>query len=713
MSVSAVDSIDPESLTDHKVRILLETYAKAVGAAVRVVSSDVLEVVLPPSEREFFSARPRIREHGVLRVGVTLKALEAEPDAELAVVGSPLFEHLVDAVRSRGHRLSLGVLPVSLSPTVDAATLDVPLHAATASEARLSQTVHPIGRLLVRVLVRAGAAAEEVLAETAIFDLALGRPVDSEIASLCGSQGARSGPPLPGGDPQWLPEQPVDKLLALMLSDLEGSLRPDFDRRRAEADRSLATELARIDEYYKTLLEGPAGSGTEIESGEQRKAFEAEHLRRRDEEIRRHQLRATLHPVQMTRWGLVVQDAAWELSTPSGHRGVFTATRALSGTGTWQSSCPSCGRMPTTLSVCRHDHVACGACSESCVVCGETVCREHAPDKCHVDGAPICDAHARTCLSCRRVYCTQHQTVCADGDHQVCVRCSVGCAVCARNVCAGHAEVSSAGSPKGERSLCSSCVVLCEGGRNEPVGRDEVVRCATCDRHVCGAHQASCAVDGRVHCSTHLRRADKSRRLACQRHQVACAYDPNAVFAADEVGACAACSAISCPDHAAICSVDGARYCRSHLAPLADKGGAAACETHRSSCYVDGQSYSLGATQPCGICSQTTCKEHLRSCGYCARSICFKEFEMKGSRCSTCGRLGETDVPVEMMAAAIAANGGIPPKAKSWSVARDKTATVVDVDLGWSRHLVFTVRHGEEGPTTVVSHSLLGSKQNR
>jgi len=65
------------------------------------------------------------------------------------------------------------------------------------------------------------------------------------------------------------------------------------------------------------------------------------------------------------------------------------------------------------------------------------------------------------------------------------------------------------------------------------------------------------------------------------------------------------------------------------------------------------------------------------------------------------------------MAAAIMANGGLPPKAKSWNMARDKTGIVVDVDLGWSRHLVFTVRHGEEQPTTVVSHSLLGSKRSR
>jgi hypothetical protein len=65
------------------------------------------------------------------------------------------------------------------------------------------------------------------------------------------------------------------------------------------------------------------------------------------------------------------------------------------------------------------------------------------------------------------------------------------------------------------------------------------------------------------------------------------------------------------------------------------------------------------------------------------------------------------------MAAALAANGGLPVKAKSWRAARDKTATVVDVDLGWSKHLVFSVRHGQSDPETVVTHSLFGSKRQK
>jgi len=38
---------------------------------------------------------------------------------------------------------------------------------------------------------------------------------------------------------------------------------------------------------------------------------------------------------------------------------------------------------------------------------------------------------------------------------------------------------------------------------------------------------------------------------------------------------------------------------------------------------------------------------------------------------------------------------------------------VVEVDLGLRRKTVFTLRHGEHVPDSVVKHSLLGSKRRR
>jgi len=57
----------------------------------------------------------------------------------------------------------------------------------------------------------------------------------------------------------------------------------------------------------------------------------------------------------------------------------------------------------------------------------------------------------------------------------------------------------------------------------------------------------------------------------------------------------------------------------------------------------------------------------------------------------------------ELLEAATIANGGSPPTAKTWRSAKDHACTVVDIDLGWSRHLVFTVEHGHFAPHTVMT----------
>jgi len=96
-------------------------------------------------------------------------------------------------------------------------------------------------------------------------------------------------------------------------------------------------------------------------------------------------------------------------------------------------------------------------------------------------------------------------------------------------------------------------MVYCEGKTSEPVGRDEAVRCASCEESVCAKHQAACVVDQQVHCSKHLRRADRSRRLVCERHRGQCAHEPDVVFASDEVTPCPACGKSVCDAHGGMC----------------------------------------------------------------------------------------------------------------------------------------------------------------
>jgi hypothetical protein len=99
-------------------------------------------------------------------------------------------------------------------------------------------------------------------------------------------------------------------------------------------------------------------------------------------------------------------------------------------------------------------------------------------------------------------------------------------------------------------------------------------------------------------------------------------------------------------------------------------------------------------------------------CTNCARHVCARDIE--SGKCATCGRLAETGDPAnDLIEASLIANGGEPPKAKSWKVAQDASGKVAELDLGWTRRLVFSVLHGDVKPRTVVQHSLVGTKRMR
>lgn len=85
-----------------------------------------------------------------------------------------------------------------------------------------------------------------------------------------------------------------------------------------------------------------------------------------------------------------------------------------------------------------------------------------------------------------------------------------------------------------------------------------------------------------------------------------------------------------------------------------------------------------------------------------------------GRRCVTCARLAPvTDPPDEVVTAARAVTGGGWAPSRRWRMARDRGHLVVEVDLGLRRKAVFTLRHGDAVPDSVVRHSLLGSKRRR
>jgi hypothetical protein len=645
---------DHDPLSDSRLRPLVERYASLAGAALENVAPHLLELGVPDEDRPFFGGRDRVL------VTFAAAVLEQSPDAEMAVIGSPFVDQLLAAIRGRGARLSLGMVTPSSSPDDATTRLAVPVRNATAGRSSAQVARHPVGRLLARVLIRAGSSVEEHFVEGGFFDLATGAPLPRHVSEICAA--AEQGVPTPAVSDakrpaKLAPARPLGELVELMVADLRARLAPRVDQLRADAERTLATELDRIDKYYRAMLEdlgakeGKQSDGVAMAAAA--RAIEAEHARRRLEEERRHQVRAVVHPLQMLEMEMLLQRAEWTLTTTDGRRATLSAQRYLNGSAAWSLTCPTCAREPSALVVCRGDQIACESCAYECSVCGEGFPASGGTTACHVDGLPACPDHTRTCSSCARQHCTAHEGDCAEGAHHACTGCLAACVACARQVCASHTVVSGDDAPLGSRRLCPQCVVHCEGRRSEPVGRDEAAECSTCERFVCERHKATCAVDGKVHCSTHLTRTDESRRLVCEADRAACAHEPEAILAADEVSACP-------------------------------------------------------------VCARQACPAHVQECTSCGRRVCVGEWEPATTQCATCKRLAPYPDPSdEELAAAADAAEGRAPDPRKWRAARDATHLVVEMSHGWRRRAVFAVRHGERRAETVMSHSKGSSKRMR
>jgi hypothetical protein len=64
--------------------------------------------------------------------------------------------------------------------------------------------------------------------------------------------------------------------------------------------------------------------------------------------------------------------------------------------------------------------------------------------------------------------------------------------------------------------------------------------------------------------------------------------------------------------------------------------------------------------------------------------------------------------PAALVAIAAELLSGATPS--RWKTARDAEHTVVEVDAGWKRRLVFSVRHGQTVSSGGKTHTLVGSK---
>jgi hypothetical protein len=549
--------------------------------------------------------------------------------------------------------------PTARRPVTPSTDLAIPIRNGTARARKAGLAEHAIGRLFARVVLRAGATVEEAVVESDIVDLATGTRVSDDVAGLfrdleAGRVAAAASDDIP--DAVAVPSREPQELLQLLLANLREKSVERVRARQAAAEQEVSRELERLDRYFASIL-------ADKTDADEVQTVTALHERRRTEEVRRHQVKAIVHPLQLVEARVLVQRVEWELKSAQGRKALFAGQRPFAGAAAWTLACPRCARPPAELVMCRHEeaHCVCDACALRCSVCAEDFCADHGIAMCRVDEQPACAEHARVCQSCRMQHCSTHEGVCAEGDHPACSACLEACGSCGRVVCNRHAEQSRPDAPKGSRRLCPACLRYCEGGTNEPVGIDEVTPCASCDKSVCSTHQAVCVVDGQVHCSRHLRATDHSRRLVCKEHLASCALEDAAVFASDEV-------------------------------------------------------------QACPICGKDACAGHRVACEYCGRHVCTADLAPQGPhqgvrRCSTCAQLAAvSEPPGALITAAMTAIGAGEPKSKSsraWRMARDRSHLVLELDLGLTRKTVLTLRHGDTVPDSIVKHSLLGSKRRK
>src|SRR5207245_6097404 len=112
VAVSAVAG-DVDPLADARIRPLLERYCGLAGVKQTALGPDHSKLSLPQGERPFF------RDRESLRVALSLDALERDPGAEIAVLGSPFLSQLIEAIRARAARLSLGLIAPTAPPSSD------------------------------------------------------------------------------------------------------------------------------------------------------------------------------------------------------------------------------------------------------------------------------------------------------------------------------------------------------------------------------------------------------------------------------------------------------------------------------------------------------------------------------------------------------------------------------------------------------------------
>lgn len=116
-------------------------------------------------------------------------------------------------------------------------------------------------------------------------------------------------------------------------------------------------------------------------------------------------------------------------------------------------NCESCGKILSSVNLCKGGHISCEECLERCGECGKVFCKKCLKRSCSVCGRKLCKSCVKMCLACGGVVCSTHfRKDCVSGEER-CVSCLRACLRCH-----GMAEEKHFGEAMDGSKVCQKCL---------------------------------------------------------------------------------------------------------------------------------------------------------------------------------------------------------------------------------------------------------------
>lgn len=285
----------------------------SLGALCERTWYDRLEVVAEGAAAALWNGRNSI--HEVELHFAPANAVSARDASRDVFPGCPLTFHLAEALRGAElplERFSLASDRALRPPDPEVAEKRWRAQFADTAQWRLTSAFKPSHHFSILALVRCEIQAIDQ--HWSLHRIAMSLPsggIDDSLAQEIDYQQSDSEAV---AEISWPPFDP-EKWRAMLGDALALELRDDLDRVRTRQENSLRRELERIDEYFfhyrQELLQRGARSTAEsakAKTADRLAASDAEHTRRRSDQIARHEIRIVPHIDAL----FLIAEAAWQ-----------------------------------------------------------------------------------------------------------------------------------------------------------------------------------------------------------------------------------------------------------------------------------------------------------------------------------------------------------------------------------------------------------------